>query len=110
MIITAPRLNKTDAEKQFTAWFATKNCTNGNKFKSFVANGDARNLRSESPTLDISPSLGERDVFRCITTAEFDAFSSVFQAAPNYREVNRGMNHGAFSAGVSCIQTLLAVY
>ncbi|MDR0310163.1 MAG: hypothetical protein LBJ21_01115 [Acidobacteriota bacterium] len=97
MIIKEPHLIKTATEEQFATWLTTKRS----------ANGYARNLRTEPPKLDISLSLSERDVFRCRTTAEFDTLNSVFQAAPNFREVNRGANHGAFSAGLAAYRRYL---
>lgn len=100
MIIAAPQLYKTDAEKQFATWLMTQKNINGNKFKPIVATGYARNLRTEPPKLDISLSLIERDVFHCKTTSEFDVLNSVFHAALNFQEINRGANHGAFSAGL----------
>ena len=107
MIIAAPQLNKTDAEDQFAAWLTTQTNANGNTFKPFVAYEYSRNLRTAPPKLDISLSLSERDVFRCRTTADFDALNSVFQVAPNFREVNHGANHGAFSAGLAAYRRYL---
>lgn len=101
MIIKEPHLIKTSAEEQFATWLTTQSNANGVKFKSYVANGYARNLRTEPPKLDIELSLSERDVFCCLTIAEFDTLNSTFQKAPNFREVNRGANHGAFSAGLA---------
>jgi hypothetical protein len=107
MIIREPHVIKSDAEEQFAAWLATQNNSNGTVFKSYVAICYARNLRTEPPKLDIPLSLSERDVFRCRTTVDFDNLNSVFQAAPNFREVNRGANHGAFSAGLSAYRRYL---
>ncbi len=57
--------------------------------------------------LDVSLSLNERDVFSYRTLAEFDRLNSTFQNAPNYREVNRGADHGAFSAGLAAYRRYL---
>lgn len=100
MIVEEPRLIKTDAEEQFAAGLTMQRSANGKNYKPFVANGYARNLRTEPPKLDIALALSERNVFRCRTTADFDSLNSVFQAAPNFREVNRGA-HWAFSAGLA---------
>lgn len=107
MIIKEPRLVKTDAEKQFAAWLMKQKSATGNHFKPFVANGYARNLRTEPPKLDIPLTLCERDVFRCRTIEEFDTLYNIFQEAPNFQEVNRGANHGAFSAGLSAYKRYL---
>ena len=63
MIITSPQLKKTIAEERFAFWLTTQRSANGKLFKPFVANGYARNLRTEPPKLDIPLSLAERDVF-----------------------------------------------
>lgn len=101
MIITASHLNKTEAEEQFASWLTMQRSANGKNFKPFVANAYARNLRTEPPKLDIALSLSERDVFSCRTMAEFDALENIFHTAPNFRKVNSGANHGAFSAGLA---------
>jgi hypothetical protein len=107
VIIKAPQLNKTDVEVQFATWLTTQTSANGRKFKPFVANGYARNLRTEPSKLDIDLTLSEREVFRCRTTEEFDALNRAFRAAPNFQEVNRGANHGAFSAGLAAYRRYL---
>jgi len=107
VIIKEPHVNKTDEEEQFAAWLATQCNSDGAVFKPNVANGYARNLRTEPLKLDIPLSLSERDVFRRRTTVDFDKLNSTFQAAPNFRDVNRGANHGAFSAGLAAYRRYL---
>jgi hypothetical protein len=101
VIIKDPHLTKSDAEEQFAAWLATQRNANGQLFKSYVANGYARNLRTEPPKLDISLSLSERDVFSCRSVDDFDKLNRTFRTAFNFRDVNTGAAHGAFSAGLA---------
>jgi hypothetical protein len=96
-----PHLTKSGDEEQFAAWLATQRNSNGQLFKSYVANGYARNLRTEPPKLDIPLTLDERDVFSCRSVDDFDKLNRTFRTAPNFREVNTGANHGAFSAGLA---------
>lgn len=107
MIIKEPHLIKTEAEERFAAWLTTQRSANGNKFKPFVANGYARNLRTEPSKLDILLSLNERDVFQCKSVADFDRLNSIFREAPNFRDVNYNANHGAFSAGLAAYRRYL---
>jgi len=46
-------------------------------------------------------------VFCCLTITEFDRLCEVFRNAPNYREINRLSNHGAFSAGLGAYRRYL---
>jgi phage anti-repressor protein len=100
-------LLKTVNLDDFAAWLTTQTNANGSLFLSKIAKLYAHNLISTPPKLDIPLTAEERDVFCCLTINEFDRLCEIFRNAPNYHEINRHANHGAFSAGLRAYRRYL---
>jgi len=123
MIIEEQHTIKTDAEEQFAAlltkkevldelerrfvtWLITQKNARGTLYLESVAWQYVRYLKTAPKKLDVSLTTEERNVFFCITTAEFDELYDIFLAAPNFKIVNEN-GHQSFSAGLQAYRRYL---
>ena len=97
----APDPQKGIDPKDVVAWLVTQPNAYGMPYLENVAKQYMYSLRSSPLKLEIPLSLESRNVFACQTAEELTALCESFNAAPNYKQVNRSTS-GMFSAGMSC--------